>query len=176
MPIYECNKCFKKFNHKTDFNRHNDRKISCTDQIANKDNICPKCDYEFSSYIGLFNHVKRDSCGKKTKNKIPKKIKELTWNEYIGIEKGVSPCFCCGVTQISQMNFHCGHCVSEANGGSLEVDNMRPICSGCNGSMGSKNMNDFIKKFKLNGKIIDPVIVQKDFIKITSGNVLFDAT
>jgi len=63
---------------------------------------------------------------------------------------------CCGVTKISQMSFHCGHCVSEANGGSLEVDNMRPICSGCNGSMGSKNMNDFIKKFKLDGKIIEP--------------------
>ena len=102
---------------------------------------------------------------KKSKKKIPKKIKELTWYKYIGKEIAVSLCMCCNETEICQMNFHCGHCVSEANGGSLEVDNMRPICSGCNGSMGSMNMNDFIKKFKLSGKIIEPVIVQKNFKK-----------
>ena len=75
MPIYECDKCFKKFNQKTDYERHNKRKIPCTDQIANKGNVCPKCDYEFSSYVGLFNHVKRGSCGRKTKMQNPKKNK-----------------------------------------------------------------------------------------------------
>ena len=77
MVLHECDKCTKKFNQKTAYIRHMNRKVPCTKQIANANNACPKCDYEFSSYIALFNHVKKDTCAKKKKkNKIPKKIKE----------------------------------------------------------------------------------------------------
>ena len=162
MVNYQCDKCDKLFYQKSAYTTHINRKNSCTNQIANANNAYSKCDFEFSSYVALFNHVKNDTCEKKKakkkkKSKIPKKIRELTWNKYIGEDEGTSLCMCCGITKISQMNFHCGHCVSEANGGSLELDNMRPICSGCNGSMGSKNMNDFMKKFKLKGEIIEPI-------------------
>jgi len=47
------------------------------------------------------------------------------------------------------MNFHCGHVVSEINGGELEPENLKPICQSCNSSMGTTNMNEFIKKYKL---------------------------
>jgi len=140
------------------------RKTSCVTQIANVDNTCFKCDKNFSTYVSLWQHVNNNICGKmkkKGKMKIPKKIKELTWYKYIGKEIAVSLCMCCNETEICQMNFHCGHNISEANGGDIKVENMRPICSGCNSSMGSMNMNDFIKKFKLNGKIIESQVTQK---------------
>ena len=40
-------------------------------------------------------------------------------------------------------SFHCGHIQAEAHGGKLSVDNLKPICAGCNLSMGSENMIDF---------------------------------
>jgi hypothetical protein len=65
---------------------------------------------------------------------------------------------CCHKTEISQMSFHCGHVISEYNGGDIKVDNLRPICGLCNSSMGTMNMDDFIAthglKKKQNKKLI----------------------
>lgn len=91
-----------------------------------------------------------------SKNKkaiIPKKIKQLVWNKHIGEKNGTGLCMCCKSTTISQMDFNCGHIISEFNGGTLTINNLVPICSLCNSSMGTKNMNDFITKHKL-GDII----------------------
>jgi hypothetical protein len=33
--------------------------------------------------------------------------------------------------------------VAEANGGKIQIDNLRPICAVCNNSMGTINMKDF---------------------------------
>ena len=41
--------------------------------------------------------------------------------------------------------FQCGHIISEYNGGVTEVTNMRPICPGCNQSMGKTNWGDWDK-------------------------------
>jgi hypothetical protein len=43
-------------------------------------------------------------------------------------------------------SFQCGHVIAEANGGVIHVDNLRPICSICNQSMGTENMDDFRKR------------------------------
>ncbi len=53
------------------------------------------------------------------------------------------------LTDITQLNFSCGHILAEANGGALHVSNLRPICVSCNSSMGTKNMNEFIKEYGL---------------------------
>jgi hypothetical protein len=91
--------------------------------------------------------VKRKN--KESKKSIPKKIKQLVWNKYIGEKNGVGVCLCCNTTEISQMNFQCGHIISEYNGGDVTLDNLIPICSLCNTSMGKMNMDDFIKKHGL---------------------------
>ncbi len=87
------------------------------------------------------------------KKTIPLSLKRVVWDKWIGEEIGRSTCFCCNLTQISQMNFHCGHIVAEVNGGSLDPDNLKPICHSCNSSMGSTNMDEFIKKYGLGKKI-----------------------
>jgi hypothetical protein len=46
------------------------------------------------------------------------------------------------------MSFNCGHIIAEANGGEIIVSKLKPICQNCNSSMGTKNMDDFIKGFK----------------------------
>ena len=45
------------------------------------------------------------------------------------------------------MDFHCGHVIAEKYGGELNISNLKPICSKCNTSMGTENMNDFKKLF-----------------------------
>jgi len=56
---------------------------------------------------------------------------------------------CCKRVTIDNTNFHCGHVISEKDGGTLETGNLRPICSACNHSMGTENMIEFVKKYGL---------------------------
>lgn len=85
---------------------------------------------------------------KKKKKPIASTIKKLVWNTNIGEEKGKSKCMCCKSTDISQMSFHCGHIIAEANGGKTIVSNLKPICQNCNSSMGITNMEDFMNSLK----------------------------
>lgn len=85
----------------------------------------------------------------KTKKKvaIPKYIKTLVWNQYIGEHRAEAVCACCRKTQINVRHFHCGHVIAEAKGGDSTINNLRPICSNCNLAMGTMSMNEFAEKF-----------------------------
>jgi len=85
---------------------------------------------------------------KNKKQAISATIKRLVWNKYIGEEIGKSKCTCCFTTDITQLSFNCGHIIAESNGGETTVSNLKPICQNCNSSMGTKNMNDFMKLLK----------------------------
>ena len=79
------------------------------------------------------------------KKRIPKKIKNDSWDKYIGPNIADELCVCCQTTSINAKDFIAGHIISEHNGGQVIVDNIMPICSGCNLSMSSENMRDFIE-------------------------------
>ncbi len=83
------------------------------------------------------------------KKYIPLPVKRNVWNKWIGKAFGTSLCLCCKLTEIDKMSFHCGHVIAEKHGGKICVDNLRPICQSCNSSMGTQNMDEFIKKYKL---------------------------
>lgn len=92
--------------------------------------------------------VKKEINEKKIKKKsIPPSLKIKVWNKYIGDEIGKTKCLCCKLQDIYQASFSCGHIISEHFGGELKLNNLKPICSSCNSSMGTKNMNDYIKEF-----------------------------
>lgn len=93
-----------------------------------------------------------DKPKKKTKEKIPATVKNSLWRTYFK-ENIVGICQCCKKEQISVKNFDCGHIISEKNGGSVSIDNLKPICRLCNSSMGTMNMQEFINKYGLNKKI-----------------------
>jgi 5-methylcytosine-specific restriction endonuclease McrA len=81
------------------------------------------------------------------KKSIPKSLKKLVWDTWIGEAIGVTKCLCCKHQDIRQIEFHCGHVIAECRGGHTTVENMRPICAQCNLSMGSMNMKEFQQKF-----------------------------
>lgn len=80
---------------------------------------------------------------------IPKRVRELVWNTYVSPYLAAHRCFCCKKNMIRMTEFHCGHVIPHARGGSLSVENLRPICQSCNLSMGTRTMIEFIETHKL---------------------------
>jgi hypothetical protein len=54
-------------------------------------------------------------------------------------------CYICR-TDLHFKNFECGHIKAEAKGGKITIDNVEPICSNCNKTMQTMNLNDFINE------------------------------
>ena len=86
---------------------------------------------------------------KKKKQSIPKNVRMIIWNHYIGEDIIKHKCLCCKKVTISNTNFEVGHVLSEKNAGTHEINNLRPICFSCNHSMGAENMVDFVVKYGL---------------------------
>jgi hypothetical protein len=120
--------------------------------ISEKDKELEKLDDEMKQklkeikieYAQLKRVVKSKYKTIKSKNRksIPKCLKILVWDETFGKECGVGKCDVC-LVDIDSKNFECGHIQSVANDGPTVLDNLKPICSSCNKSMGIQNLNDF---------------------------------
>jgi hypothetical protein len=72
-------------------------------------------------------------------------LRQAVWHNNIGKKIGCIECPCCHINEITQMNFAAGHVISVKNGGGDNIDNLLPICTLCNSSMGPMNMDDFIE-------------------------------
>jgi len=81
------------------------------------------------------------------KKNIQKKNKTNIWNTYIDANIPRHKCLCCKKSIILNTEFHVGHVISEFHGGTLEINNLRPICASCNYSMGTMNMVEYIVKY-----------------------------
>jgi len=92
--------------------------------------------------------IEKPKVEKYKKKHIPKPLKKMCWDIHIGSLVGSTKCLCCKHQDIRQIDFHCGHVISEKNGGTMTIDNLRPICSQCNLSMGVQNMDEFKKCFQ----------------------------
>ncbi len=109
--------------------------------------ICSKCNKSYVRESAYKTHIESCEGKKKTKKSIGTVLKFQVWTKWIGKDQGSSKCLCCGINTIHQIDFHCGHILAEANGGETTVENMKPICQKCNLSMGTQDMNDFMKGF-----------------------------
>ena len=80
---------------------------------------------------------------------IPKTIRYAVWNHYIGEKIAETKCpIACG-RNITWQSFECGHIIARSKGGTIEVNNLVPICSTCNRGMGNKNLNESKKSLEL---------------------------
>lgn len=72
------------------------------------------------------------------KKNIPCSLRQMVWLTY-NDEKFRSKCHVvwCKNT-ITPFTFEVGHNIPESKGGSTTIDNLLPICSSCNRSMGNK--------------------------------------
>lgn len=84
---------------------------------------------------------------------IPATVRNIVWATYIGKNKSSDKCFVCNNESITKANFECGHIISRNNGGSITVENLRPLCSMCNKSIGKNNVDEFMEKFKIEKRL-----------------------
>jgi hypothetical protein len=63
------------------------------------------------------------------------------------------------INSITTFNFECGHDIAKCKGGFDTVENLIPICSTCNKSMGSKSIQEFVQVLKPDAKsTVDDII------------------
>lgn len=106
------------------------------------------------SSVNFPTHVAEIIDLKKRKETIPKVLRNLVWDTYIGQTKGIGNCFSCQ-KDIDSKFYECGHIISETDGGAISLDNLRPICGLCNKSMGSMNMHVFIGILRAKSDIVN---------------------
>ena len=79
---------------------------------------------------------------KKRKETIPVKLREEVWIKQMGRTfEGKCPTTWCTYT-ITVFDFESGHNIPESRGGPTTIENLVPICSRCNRSMGSQHTFD----------------------------------
>lgn len=82
---------------------------------------------------------------------IPAPLKTQIWKTFISEDLIKGKCFCCLTQNIEINSFHSGHIISRKEGGKIELENLRPLCSSCNQSMKSKDMYSYIKEYNFWG-------------------------
>ena len=82
------------------------------------------------------------------KHKIPKALREQVWLVKVGptFQTKCKVLWC--TNKMNVFDYQCGHNVPESKGGKTTLDNLIPICSRCNVSMGSQfTINQWNAKF-----------------------------
>lgn len=84
------------------------------------------------------------------KANIPKALREQVWLQTFGkiFEHSCHIEWCNNI--INVFDFHVGHDIPESKGGTLTIDNLKPICARCNLSMGDNYTISEWQNFKKN--------------------------
>lgn len=95
-------------------------------------------------YVHVY-HVSRAS--NTERQTIPSSLRRQVWENHCNsTEMLTSECYVCHY-KITYHDFECGHILAVANGGRNTLENLRCICKACNGSMGTRNLEDFKNNF-----------------------------
>ena len=84
------------------------------------------------------------------KDTIPKRLRELVWTTN-NSETFTNKCYVSWCdNKINVFNFQVGHNIPESKGGTLDINNLKPICSNCNLSMGNRyTIDEWCKLVKI---------------------------
>ena len=117
---------------------------NCNNKIKNSYTHCYECNQK-----NTISDTSVSSCETiYKKESIPKTVRNCLWINYYG-DARIGTCQCCKREYISIDNYHVGHIIAEANGGSTSLDNLIPMCMLCNTSIQKQNVHEFVKKYNL---------------------------
>mgnify|MGYP005995948561 CR=1 FL=1 len=155
-----------KFKPSIDYRKYykNKNRINKNNKILNKTNLL-----KTNNKTNLLNISNKQSIiqsinktiieNKNKKETIPKRIRELVWTTH-NTEVFSNKCYVSWCDNIINVfNFQVGHDIPESKGGTLDIDNLKPICGNCNLSMSNnysiKEWSNLIKNNKNNKTISD---------------------
>jgi len=111
-------------------------------QIYENDSKYDSEDYENDSKYDSEDYEEEKVNISNKRTKISKRIQTIVWENTFGKEyKGLCPC--CEKNTIDVNTRHISHKKAIANGGSDNIENLIPLCSSCNLSMGTKDYHLF---------------------------------
>jgi 5-methylcytosine-specific restriction endonuclease McrA len=97
------------------------------------------------------------------KKKIPLALREQVWLLYLGDKHFKQKCLVQWCENfITPFTFEVGHNIPESKGGLTDIDNLRPICSKCNKSMGDDyTIDEFSELSKRTSKLWECYVLRK---------------
>lgn len=121
----------------------------CTTDTPSNKMYCQVHSANEPNFAEVILPVQAGDSNNKRRTAIPQPVREQVWRKYLGnvMDGG---CYCCD-KGISFTGFHAGHVISDAQGGQATIENLRPVCSSCNLSMGTMLMSDYVQKYGLTG-------------------------
>tara|TARA_B110000914_G_C15369588_1_gene402522 strand:+ start:323 stop:646 length:324 start_codon:yes stop_codon:yes gene_type:complete len=97
------------------------------------------------------------------KKTIPKAIREQCWVNIMG-KKFENKCYISWCNNIINVfDFHVGHDQPESKGGTLDVNNLKPICSRCNHSMSNNYTIEEWDKLSMNKEVDNSKVKKRKF-------------
>ena len=109
---------------------------------------CKTCNEMFDIEI-MMNHImlcRGEVSGGVVRKSIPKTVRIALWEIYFTDDNAKGNCNVCNC-EIKITNFEAGHIIASAKGGNDNIDNLVPVCSLCNKSMGVENLLEFKAKY-----------------------------
>lgn len=79
-----------------------------------------------------------------SEDKISQRLRADVWEKNSNKQYEIK-CYCCNTKVINALDFECGHIIPNSKGGKCNINNLIPVCSLCNKSMGNTHMDDFMK-------------------------------
>ena len=160
------NRINNKINNRINKNNKNNKIFNKTNLVkSNKTNLLNTSNKQ--SIIQSINktiienkHIKKET--------IPKRIRELVWTTH-NTEVFSNKCYVSWCDNIINVfNFQVGHDIPESKGGTLDIDNLKPICGNCNLSMSNnysiKEWSNLIKNNKSISDNNNPISVNNNNI------------
>lgn len=158
-------------NNKMENNNKNILKTKKEDKIINKKqknkNLYNHIKNKNKTKIKGFSNIDLNLNNHNHKESIPKRIRELVWTTH-NSETFTHKCFVTWCdNNINVFNFQVGHDIPESKGGTLDIDNLKPICGNCNLSMGNKyTITEWCKLVKIKeNNILEKSILEKSILE-----------
>ena len=158
-PSIDYRKYYKN-NNRINNKNNNKNRINKNNKILNKTNLLKTNNktnlLNISNKQSIIQSINKTIIENKhiKKETIPKRIRELVWTTH-NTEVFSNKCYVSWCDNIINVfNFQVGHDIPESKGGTLDIDNLKPICGNCNLSMSNnysiKEWSNLIKNNKNN--------------------------
>lgn len=125
-----------------EYEQHNVPYYNIVNELALKKKVIPfylsKIINEHQNTINPKNSHKRI--------KVSAAMRASLWNKYFDDETNKGECILCQC-ELKMSQYHVSHIQSLKENGTYNQDNLTIMCSKCNTSLGSKNLNDYLKEY-----------------------------